>query len=139
MAFLNDTDYKDHVQDDILDKVINSDVSIRTKAELKVQSLIESYLRVKYDVANIFSRTGASRSQVIVMYMIDMVVYRVFSRLAPSQIPQHVNDKYADAIKWLEMVSASKLSPDLPVPPEEGETNTAPMRHGSNVKRESHY
>ncbi|MBL6448566.1 DUF1320 family protein [Fulvivirga sp. 29W222] len=137
--FIETNDYSDHVQADILDKVINSDSSTRIQAEVKIQSLIESYLSVRYDVKNIFNKSGSARNPTVVMYMIDMVVYRVFSRLSPGQIPQHINDKYSDALLWLKMVSAGKLEPDLPKPLGESLGSKFNVKYGSERKRNPYY
>ncbi|ELR69173.1 hypothetical protein C900_05369 [Fulvivirga imtechensis AK7] len=137
--FLTQQDYQDHVQADVLNKVINADLTIRTQTELKVQSLIESYLNVRYDISRIFNKSGSARNQTVLMYMVDMVVYRVYSRVAPSQVPQHVNDKYTDALNWLKMVAAGKLEPDLPKPAGDSEGSKFNVKYGSERKRNPYY
>lgn len=139
MAFLTDQDYKDTIQDDILDMILDSDATIRAQAELKVQSEMESYLAVRYDVANIFNKSGSARNQSIVMKYVDMAIYRIMKRIAPGQIPQHINDSFGDALDWLKSVAASKLSPDLPEPSGSDEGSKYALKYGSVTKRDPYY
>lgn len=139
MAYLAIDDYHDQVQADILQTIINADDSLRTQMELKVESLMSDYFNVRFDVANIFNKTGTARNHTVVLHYINMVVYHLCSRLAPSQVPQTVSDKYSDAIEWLKMVAAGKLAPDLPTVVSDGVDTKANIKYGSETKRTPYY
>jgi hypothetical protein len=71
-------------------------------------------LAVRYAVDSIFSATGNSRNAEVVMYMVDMVLYHLHSRINPGQVPELRKERYADALDWLNKVSAGDFLPDLP-------------------------
>lgn len=48
-----------------------------------------------------FFTLGDNRSQQLVMYCIDIVLYHVHSRISPRNIPQLRMDRYDGAIQWL--------------------------------------
>jgi phage gp36-like protein len=55
------------------------------------------------------------RSQLILMYLVDIALYHLHSRIMLNNIPQLRIIRYEQAISWLEAVSKGKLSPDLPI------------------------
>lgn len=138
MGFLTQDDYSPLIKDVVLAQVMDNDMSIVTDAERFAQSQIESYLNQRFDVASIFSQTGVSRDQSILMYMIDITLYHIHARINPSRIPEIRVKRYDDAIKWMEMVSTGKLTPALPtkIDPNTGEADTKlnTSRFGSNEK-----
>lgn len=115
MAFLSDTDYQAQIKDTILLQVIDSNNSIRLDAEQKAEAQIRSRLAVRYDVNNIFNKTGTARNMEIVMYYIDMTLYHLHSRLSPGQVPQIRHDRYTDALDWLSKVASGDYAADLPL------------------------
>lgn len=134
MPFLNDNDYKTLIKDDILQSVHDNTPVLLSEVELMAQAEIESYLNQKFDVANIFNKTGADRNALIVMYMIDIVLYHVHARINPRMIPDIRKDRYDIAISWLDKVATGKLTPDLPVLIPEDGSNGLNSRWGSNSK-----
>jgi hypothetical protein len=139
MAFLTDDDYKDQIKDSILATILENTASIRTKAEMKAQEQITSALAVRYDVPNIFNKTGDDRNHEVVMYMVDMVIYHIHSRINPGQVPALRNDRYVDAKDWLKMVAAGKLAPSLPIPAGEGIETKKDVQYGSRLARDPYY
>lgn len=140
MAFLIDADYRTRIKDNVLADIINDDTSIRVNAELTAQAEMESYLNMRFDVAAIFSQTGTDRDHNIVMIMVDIVLYHIYSRLASVQVPENRMDRYNDAKRWLEWVSQGKLSPNLPkVLDGEGQDTKNTVIYGSEDKRNPYY
>lgn len=139
MAFLTDDDYKDQIKDSILATIIENTASIRTKAELKAREQMTSALAMRFDVANIFNQLGEARNHEVIMYMIDMVVYHIHSRISPGQIPTVRNDRYADAMKWLDKVAAGKLEPNLPKPAATGIESKLDVQYGGRAARNPYY
>jgi phage gp36-like protein len=115
MEFLTDNDFQKQIQEDILDRVIDDDDSILYSAELATIAEMQSYLRARYDVVNIYNKIGTQRNALIVMYSVDILLYHIHSRIAPEQIPDIRLQRYERAIEWLKMVSNGELSPDLPL------------------------
>ncbi len=114
MIFLTKSDFGGQIKIHTLDRVVNNNDAILDQVELFAISEMEGFLRPRYDVAAIFAATGAARSPIIVMLAVDMLLYHLFSRLNPDQIPDIRTNRYESAIEYLTMVAGGKLSPDLP-------------------------
>lgn len=112
--FLNEDDYKAQLKEQALDALTGYNNNVRTDVELKAQAEMESYLRERYDIVQIFSATGDARNALIKMFMVDIAVYHLFCAIAPRNIPQIRLDRYNAAIKWLDMVRRGQISPGLP-------------------------
>ena len=124
MPFLEVEDYGVQIQDYELDALTNGVDALRLKSELAAQAEMESYLRDRFDVAVIFSKTADDRNKLIVMYLIDMALYHLFSNLTPRTVPDIRADRYRAAIDWLRRVAKGELNPGLPlVENEDGSTN----------------
>lgn len=117
MPFLTETDYGTLIRQEQLHTVTDADLLILTEAELYAQQLIESYLRSRYDVAQVFGAAGADRSALIVTYMVDITLYTVHSRHGRVQMSQKRVDRYAQAIEWLKAISKGSITADLPLLP----------------------
>ena len=139
MPFLSAEDYKTLIKDPILAQVTGSQDIVRTEAELMAQQEMESYLNHRYDVVNIFNKTGDDRNPLIVMYLIDCVLYHIHARITPRNMPQVRVDRYNAAMMWLEKVADGKISPDLPVKEDGDGEQISPFRFGSNTKFNSEY
>lgn len=67
---------------------------------------------------------GDNRNQLILMYMIDMTLYHLHSRINPRNVPDIRVVRYdgngpnqtGGAIGWLKKVMSGEISPDLPEP-----------------------
>jgi phage gp36-like protein len=119
MAFLQEEDYKLQVREYELDEITDYTEAIRLKSELAAQGEMESYLRDRYNVGEIFGAVGDDRNPLIVMYMIDIVLYHIFSAVTPRNVPQIRMDRYDAAINWLKAVAKGTINPDLPVTEDE--------------------
>jgi phage gp36-like protein len=115
--FLTITDYDALIKNIELSRIINFNHTYRTQCELTAQSMIESYLRDKYDVAVIFDQAGNARHPMIMRIMIDITLYELFSRITPDQIPDIRKERYEQDILWLEKIAKNLISVDLPLLP----------------------
>ncbi len=62
-----------------------------------------------------------TRNPQFVMYMVDMVLFHLDTRLNPNQIPELRAMRYENAIAWLKSINTGKITLNLPVPtPESG-------------------
>ena len=87
MMFLEEADFRKQIRDDTLERIIGDDASILYDAERATLAEMESYLRVRFDVAQIWNKIGTARNALIVMYAVDILLYHIHSRIAPQQIP----------------------------------------------------
>jgi phage gp36-like protein len=80
---------------------------------------------------------GDNRNQQLVNYVIDVMLYHLFSRIAPRNIPELRMERYDMAIAWLKNVAkGDDITADLPrLQPKQGNR----LRWGSNVKANNTY
>lgn len=114
MIFLTEADFTEYqVRTEVLSVLKISDSSLDA-AELAAQEQMTSYLRTRFDVANIFNTTTSDRNPLIIMYMIDLVLYHLHSNIAGRAIPKEREERYKAAIHWLDKVNMGDLIPSLP-------------------------
>lgn len=113
--FIELNDYKKRIRDVALMQMIESNTDILDTLEKDAQSYIETHLRSKYDVEQIFAQTGNDRHRDIVMIMIDIVIYHLVMRVSPKQAQETRVKLYEDACKWLSDVRKGNIIPDLPI------------------------
>ncbi len=144
--FLRTQDYQTYIKGNVLTMVTQNTENIRTEAELAAQSQMESYLRNRYDVSQIFALPQdtngqpdyTQRNYLIVMYMIDITLYHIHARMATQDVPEIREIRYNDALEWLKAVASMKVSPNLPELP----TTEPPqgiILYGSEPKRNSRF
>ena len=114
MAFLTNDDYKPQIREWIKNIVINEDPAIQTKSELAAQAEMESYLRNRYKVGEIFEAQDTERNALLVMYMVDITLYHLHSNISPENVPELRFTRYEAAINWLKAVAKGDISPNLP-------------------------
>ena len=114
MGFLTNEDYKPQIRDWIRNLVTNDDPAIQTKSELAAQAEMESYLRDRYKVGEIFEAEGEARNALLVMYMVDITLYHLHSNISPENVPELRGIRYEAAINWLKAVAKGSISPNLP-------------------------
>ena len=79
---------------------------------------------------------GDNRNQQIVLYMVDITLYHLHSRINPRNIPQLRADRYDDATAWLKMVASGDITAALP---EIVDPQGLSIRYGSNLKLGNYY
>ena len=78
-----------------------------------------------------FWTVGDNRSQMMVMYLTQMVIYYLDKNLSPTNVPEHRVKAYKEAIEYFKDVAFGRRStPILPIQPEQGDT----FRYGGNVR-----
>lgn len=79
---------------------------------------------------------GDNRDQQLVMYMIDITLYHLHSRIAPRNIPDLRISRYEAAVRWLKAAAKGDVTAALPVlQPAQGRR----FRSGSNIKNDNGY
>jgi phage gp36-like protein len=134
--FLTITDYEALIKNIELSRIINFNHTLRLQCESTAQSIIESYLRDKYDVALIFGQVGNARHPIMMKIMIDIALYELFSRITPDQIPDIRKERYEQDILWLKDIAKNLISVDLPLLPiPEGDPTSSSVMIISNPKQ----
>ena len=139
MNYLLREDFKTQIKDTILNNIVEGDFNLLDVVEMQSISQITSYLAVRYDVPQIFNKQEAQRNSQVVMVLVDMCLYHLYSRIQPGQVPELRQNRYDDAIKWLEGVAAGKFLPDLPLPTGTETGEKLVLQYGSRPARNPYY
>lgn len=133
MAYILDTDYSLVTTDKALEAISQVKASVRAMAENEAIEEMSGYLRARYDVETIFSKTGSDRNPQLVMYGCDIALYHMSASL-PQRIGADVREeRYKNAVAWLEKVAAGDVTPDLPLKEDMAESS-APFSIKSEAK-----
>lgn len=133
--FLIDNDYKKQVQAWIKN-IIQTDSATLEDAELAAEMEMKTYLNARFDITAIFNRTmpAADRDPLIVLYLVDITLYHLFTNISPDMIPELREKRYKAAIQWLKDVATGKITPLLPEVDPTDENTVASFTHGGNEK-----
>lgn len=133
--FINKFDFFSSITEQTLKQITQGDESLILDAILTAQSEMESYLRERYDVAVEFAKTETDRNPLLKLYMIDLALYHLHTRIAPRSVPETRGIRYEHAIRWLEKVRDGKMSPNLKALRDaDNEEVNSMSRHGGNPK-----
>ena len=143
MPFLIDTDYEVQIRNWVKQIITQYKTDVLHQAELAAQAEMESYLRQRYDVAQIFSATEGNRNALIILYMVDIALYHLHSNISSDNVPEIRVIRYNSAKDWLKSVSKGDISPDFPEKTDEGGqaegTGNQVIEFGSNQKYSERY
>jgi phage gp36-like protein len=135
MSFITKEDFGTTIRERYLDAITEFDDDILESATNTAIEEIKSYLTNRYDIDEIFNKTGNDRSLIVLMYVKDMTIYHLHSLINPRKIPEHRITRYEQALDWLNKVNNGIINPDLPLM-QGGEKNY--ILYGSNPKRNNH-
>jgi phage gp36-like protein len=116
MLFLTLDDFESQIRNDKLVILVDNDMSNLDPLEAAAMKEMENYLRQRFDVAQIWSKTGADRDPVLLLYMVDILLYHLYSRINPVKIPELRIHRYENAMRFLKAVAKGEITPNLPEP-----------------------
>ena len=138
--FIELTDYDASIHREILDALTRDDETVVEICEDRAIAEMRCYLSRRYDCDKIFSATGTSRNQLVLMMAIDIAVYHIFCIHNPQKLSQMRKERYERAVEWMKAVAAEEISIDgAPLLPEAERAANASFRVRSNPKRECHW
>lgn len=124
-----------HMKVDNIDVITESDDTIVTAAINGAVTEAKGYL-TSFDVATIFATAGASRNDLLLIFVKDIAVWHLMT-LSNYQADIAMREKrYDRAISWLKAVQKGDVDPDLPTAASE---YSAKITYGSNERRENHF
>jgi hypothetical protein len=83
-----------------------------------------------------FFSTSDNRDAQMVLYLCDIVLYHLHTRIAPRNIPDLRVKRYDDAIAWLRMCAEGNVTPNLPlIKPKQGNR----IRYGGGIRQINSY
>ncbi|MGN6416134.1 MAG: hypothetical protein ACTHMC_01490 [Pseudobacter sp.] len=85
----------------------------------------------------VYFLAGDNRNQQMVAYMLDVMIYRIYTRIAPKNIPEDRESNYKIALMWLrDCAKGDDITADLvKKQPLQGRR----IRGGSDIKRQNSY
>lgn len=110
--FITKEELKTVAPADFINIVAGSDSGVVDEVITEMTSLIKTNIGTYYDANLIFSKTGDDRDPTVLMYLKDLVYYKLLKRRKPGAA---INDEeYNEAMKWLEDISTGKRRANLP-------------------------
>lgn len=143
--FLTITDFDGQIEQAILAQITGDTLPATPtnteSMEKKALAEMQSYLRPRFEISNEFAKSGADRNQLLVLYLVDMVIYHVYSSVNMEQLPIDRVDRYNAAKAWLKMVADGKIDPGLTFKVDLGDTTKEPtvFLMGSNTQDTHHW
>lgn len=139
-AFINLEDYDASIHKEILDAITRSDAQIVEICEDRAISEMKGYLSGRFDCERIFSASGESRHQLVLMMAIDIAIYHLFCIHNPRNISEVRVERYKRAVEWCKQVRSGEVNPpDLPLLEQEVRIASAETQVRSNPKRHNHF
>ncbi len=113
--FIKDEDYGMQIKTEIRGILVSGyDDPKLIQAEITAIDQMTNYLCGRYDVYKIF-HSEEPRDHFIVMTVIDLTLYHLYSSRAANQLPDHRSQRYEDALTWLKGASRGTMSANLPM------------------------
>lgn len=134
MQFVTKSDFLSLIDESTLNILTDNNDALLIEAEGRAIEEMSAYLNVRYNTTKVFDRSN--RNSLIVMYLCDIVLYHLHSRIAPDQIAKLREDRYINAKEWLEKTADGFTAPSLP---EKEATEKIPLRSGNSLKKQDHY
>ena len=136
MAFINKDDYADVINENILDDITEVDDDKIDSCEARAIRFMKGYLNNRYDVDQIFAKTGSDRNEEILGYAKDITLYYLHRLVNWRKVPSDRAKAYEEAKMWLMDVNKLQVNPpNLPVLAG-GEKDF--VLFGSNPKRQNY-
>lgn len=135
--FIELSDYDASIHRDILDALTRNDEAIVEICEDRAIAEMRGYLSGRFDCDTLFAATGNSRNQLVLMMLIDIAVYHLFSIHNPQKLSQLRKDRYDRAVEWMRAVKDGLPVDGIPLLPEQERRKRYEMH--SNRKRINHY
>ena len=128
--FITPDDYDATVHREILDSLVREDRNVIEICEDRAIDEMRCYMSQAYDCDSIFSARGEQRSQLVLMFALDISVN-------PHNMSQIRIDRYERAVEWLKGIQKGQIRVDgLPsASVAEGESPSTPYLVSSNPKQ----
>jgi hypothetical protein len=118
MKFLKLTDFEVYIIPAELTKLLNGSSTKLDITEDSALGTFRKYIGKRYDVDYIFSsKLDANnidiRDQFVISLLCHIIIYRLYSSLAPHQIPEHRKFDYQEAMEFLREVGRGDNDADF--------------------------
>ena len=111
MIFLTEKDLKARILTKFLNDATSENPDILEDIELETISIFKDHLSNKFDIDELFSKTGDERSKTLVKYMSDIVVYELVTANPTRKVAEKYDRKFKIAKSWLLDCFNGKITP----------------------------
>lgn len=112
--YLDEIDFTTLADQEDIDIVTNADANKRERALKMAMDEVRSYMRIRYRINQEFEKIGDARNDYIMLIVIDLTIYHLFSMLAPRMGMETKKERYDAALRWLKDVRDGKSDPGIP-------------------------
>lgn len=139
MAYLTIQEIKSYLKSENVDVITRNDDTLVTAAIDTAISEAKGYLSA-FNREAIFGETGSNRNELLLTMVKDCASWHIMKLSNAGINYEYRKQIYDRAIKWFEDVQKSRIKPDLPeLENDEGISNAAPIRFGSNAKKSQRF
>lgn len=95
---------------------------------------------IRFDIKAVFAQRGELRNTIVVQWIVDLALYRLYEKVADRQIPERIVKNYDDVQLLIGQIGIGKAATSLPLLESDSNSESAPktqFRWGS-VKPRSH-
>jgi len=136
--FIEISDIKTHLYEEIVVAIDRDDEDILQASIDAAVSEAKGYL-ADYDIATIFSNTGAERHPLLLIFIKDIAVWHFLNLSNPSADMELRKNRYERAVQWLKGVQKKDICPDLPLIEPSTTEQVGSIRFGSNGQRTNQF
>lgn len=112
MEFLTAEELRTVAPSDFIDIVVGTDTIVVDQIITEMVGLIKTNIGSYYDADEVFGKTDGDRDATVLMYLKDLVYYKLLKRRKPGA--NIADEEYQEAMKWLEDISSGKRRANLP-------------------------
>lgn len=134
MTFLTINDFNRKASEEIINQITGSDDTLLEDAESGAIGIITDKLSQRYNIPLELSRTGSSRHQALLMWLLNIAIYLLYERIPDDEIPERVVKDYDDTMSTITSIARGKEPTTLATISVDGEAKRV-FRMGSNTKR----
>jgi len=137
MDYLQKTDLQQVITTTHLHNLTGGNDTLLDEAEALAAEEMSHYLSTRYDIKKIFVPNTRPQSMVARCLM-DLMLYHLYSRITPQNVPEVRKDRYNASKDWLEKVADAFINPQMPQK-EAQQEQTLPIFGGLRKKRNDYY
>lgn len=113
MVFLKESELKTKSLISIINLITKDDGTTINQIIKENIDVMRSYLHEYYDTEVIFNKEDDARSFVLLKHLKSLVIADIYS-IRKEVLPETNQNKYNEAMRWLEKVAKGRIKPDLP-------------------------
>lgn len=134
MSFLTKNDFNSKITANVLNQITGGDDTLLSDAENKAAAVINDMLSGNYNIALELAKTGTSRHQALLGWMLYLAVYFLYERIPDSELPERVVKNYDDTLTVLKDIARGKTPTTLTPVKVDGKAKRT-FRMGGNTPR----